>query len=235
MKSKLPVDFNGGALEALLNCRIIDKSLFVLALTHRSASNQNNERLEYLGDAVLDLIVADDLYLRFPQADEGELSRMRAALVKGDTLAKLAREIDIAEHLILGSGEMKSGGHRRSSILAGTIEALIGAIYLDSGFDASQEFIRHLYRREYEAFSLDDALKDAKTRLQEYAQSRGLSLPNYTVTNIIGEGHEQLFNVECVIDTLLEGAVNGEGRSRRKAEQVAAAAMLARLEIDQTH
>jgi len=232
---KLPSEFNYKTLEALLNYRIVDQSLFVLALTHRSASNKNNERLEYLGDAVLDLIVADDLYLRFPQADEGELSRMRAALVKGDTLAKLAREIDIAEHLILGSGEMKSGGHRRSSILAGTIEALIGAIYLDSGFDASQEFIRHLYQREYEEFSLDDALKDAKTRLQEYAQSRGLSLPNYTVTSIVGEGHEQLFNVECVIDALLEGAVNGEGRSRRKAEQAAAAAMLARLEIDKIH
>ncbi len=232
MKLKLSSEFNCKTLEALLNYRIADQSLFVLALTHRSAGNQNNERLEYLGDAVLDLIVADDLYLRFPQADEGELSRMRAALVKGDTLAKLAREIDIAKHLILGSGEMKSGGHRRSSILAGTIEALIGAIYLDSGFAASQAFIRHLYHREYEALSLDDALKDAKTRLQEYAQSRSLSLPNYTVTGIVGEGHEQIFSVECIIDALSEGAVSGEGRSRRKAEQAAAATMLVRLGID---
>ncbi|MBL1432787.1 MAG: ribonuclease III [Gammaproteobacteria bacterium] len=228
MKSK----FNLKTVEELLCYRLIDQSLFVQALTHRSASNQNNERLEYLGDAVLDLVVAEDLYLRFPEADEGELSRMRASLVNGDTLAKLAREVDLAEHLILGSGEMKSGGHRRSSILAGTIEALIGAIYLDGGFNASQAFIRHLYLREYEVLSLDDALKDPKTRLQEYSQSRSLPLPGYVVMSIVGEGHQQVFTVECAIDTLSKGAVSGEGRSRRKAEQSSAAAMLVRLGVD---
>ena len=225
--------FDRNTIEALLDYRLVDPSLFVRALTHRSADNCNNERLEYLGDAVLDLVVAEDLYQRFPEADEGELSRMRAALVRGDTLAKLAREINIAQHLILGSGEMKSGGHRRSSILAGTIEALIGAIYLDSGFDASQAFIRHLYTREFAQLSLDDALKDPKTRLQEHAQSRNLPLPAYTVTNIAGEGHEQIFTAECVIDTLSQAVVSGEGRSRRKAEQEAAEAMLIYLGVDQ--
>ncbi|MBL1294147.1 MAG: ribonuclease III [Thiotrichales bacterium] len=217
--------FNLKAIEALLDYRIVGQKLFAQALTHRSASNQNNERLEYLGDAVLDLVVAEDLYLRFPEADEGELSRMRASLVKGDTLAKLARDIDLAEHLILGSGEMKSGGHRRSSILAGTIEALIGAIYLDGGFDASQTFIRYLYFKEYETLSLDDAKKDPKTLLQEYAQSRSLSLPSYTIESMSGEGHKQAFVAACGMEKPLS-TTTGEGGSRRKAEQAAASAML---------
>lgn len=220
------------SIEAILNYRIVDESLFVLALTHRSAGNQNNERLEFLGDAVLDLVIAEDLYQRFPDADEGELSRMRASLVKGDTLSKLARGINLADHLILGSGEMKSGGHRRSSILAGTIEALIGAIYLDSGFEASQRFVRHLYTAEYEGLTLKDALKDPKTRLQEYCQSRGMSLPSYNVLSILGEGHKQMFTCECHIKTLPEETAEGEGASRRKAEQKAAASMLVRLGVD---
>ena len=226
--------FNLKSIEALLNYRIVNQSLFEMALTHRSASNKNNERMEYLGDAVLDLVVAEDLYQRFPEADEGELSRMRASLVRGDTLAKLARAINIGDHLILGSGEMKSGGHRRSSILAGTIEALIGAIYLDSGFNASQAFIRHFYAGEYEELSLADALKDPKTRLQEYTQSRALPLPVYTIVTIVGEGHEQIFTAECVIDTLSQSVVRGKGGSRRKAEQEAAATMLERLGVDKT-
>lgn len=222
------------SVEAILDYSIVDESLFVLALTHRSASNYNNERLEFLGDAVLDLVVAEDLYQRFPEADEGELSRMRASLVRGDTLAKLARDVNLADHLILGSGEMKSGGHRRASILAGAIEALIGAIYLDSGFDASQRFIRHLYASEYEELTLEDALKDPKTRLQEYCQSRSLSLPSYNVLSIVGEGHNQVFSSECRIKSLPEEITQGEGASRRKAEQKAAASMLVRLGVDKS-
>lgn len=220
------------AIEALLNYRVSDSLLFVQALTHRSANALNNERLEYLGDAVLDMVVAEDLYQRFPQADEGQLSRMRAKLVKGDTLAKLARGIGLADHLILGSGEMKSGGHRRASILAGTIEALIGAIYLDGGFAASQSFVRHLYAAEYEALTLEDALKDPKTRLQEYTQSRSLPLPTYNVVNISGEGHKQTFSCECRIDTFPEEIAVGEGSSRRKAEQKAASVMLLMRGVD---
>lgn len=223
------MSFTKKKIEAILDYRIVEQKLFVQALTHRSASNQNNERLEFLGDAVLDLVVAEDLYLRFPEADEGELSRMRAALVKGETLANLARDIDLADHLILGSGEMKSGGHRRSSILAGTIEALIGAIYLDGGFEASQAFIRHLYQKEYETLSLDDAKKDPKTRLQEYAQSRSWSLPSYTIESMSGEGHQQVFVAACRMQRP-NSMTMGEGSSRRKAEQAAAAAML--LEIN---
>ncbi len=220
------------SIEKILDYQIVDQTLFVLALTHRSVGNKNNERLEFLGDAVLDLVVAEDIYLRFSKADEGQLSRMRARLVKGDTLAKIARDIGLADHLILGSGEMKSGGRRRASILAGTLEALIGAIYLDSGYEASQKVIRHLYTAEYEQLSLEDALKDPKTRLQEYCQSRSMSLPSYKVLSILGEGHNQVFTCECSIKSLPEEMTTGESISRRKAEQQAAASMLVRLGID---
>lgn len=217
-----------GRISALLDYALVDASLFVLALTHRSAGSPNNERLEFLGDAVLDLVVAQDLYDRFPTADEGELSRMRSVLVRGDNLAKLARRLNIADHILLGTGELKSGGHRRCSILAGVLEALIGAIYLDGGFDASAKFIRAIYASEYDEMSLKDAVKDPKTRLQEYLQSRRLDLPVYNVLNISGDGHQQTFEAECRVEALTESAV-GYGASRRKAEQQAAAQLLQQL------
>ncbi len=216
-------------LEAALGYRFRHPALLETALTHRSAGRRNNERLEFLGDAILGFVISEALYQRFPEASEGQLSRMRASLVKGETLADIARDLDLGEYLILGSGELKSGGYRRESTLADAVEALIGAIYQDSGLEAAREFVlRHLGERIGE---LDPAgiLKDPKTRLQEYLQARGQPLPRYRVTAIRGKTHDQVFEVACHVEGLDE-PTRGTGSNRRKAEQAAAAAALARLE-----
>jgi len=209
-----------------------DEALINLALTHRSLSGTNNERLEFLGDSILNFVIAEALFHKFPYAKEGKLSRLRARLVKGDTLAEVAKEFELGEFLLLGSGEMKSGGHRRDSILADAVEAIIGAIYLDAGQDAAAERILHWYAGRLDALSLEDPIKDPKTRLQEHQQANRLGLPKYTVLNVGGPGNEQIFTVSCCVPQQ-EGDVTAEGSSRRAAEQAAAMTWLQRLGLEE--
>ncbi|ADZ90389.1 ribonuclease III [Marinomonas mediterranea] len=206
-----------------------DLGLLELALTHRSYGGKNNERLEFLGDSILNYVIAEDLFHRFPKAKEGELSRLRASLVKGDTLAELAREFQLGDFLKLGAGELKSGGFRRDSILADTVEGIIGAMYLDAGMDTCKNQILEWYKTRLDATSLNVVTKDAKTRLQEYLQARKHGLPQYEVVNIDGEPHDQTFFVHCHIE-IFDQAVEGKGNSRRIAEQNAAAEALSQLE-----
>jgi len=214
------------ALLRRLGYRFREPALLVNALTHRSAGGRNNERLEFLGDAVLGMVIAEALYLRYPEASEGELSRLRAALVRKQTLAELARDLDLGEHLRLGSGELKSGGYRRESILADALEAIFGAVYLDSGFAACAAVIQGLYAARLAALPAEPvAVKDFKTRLQEHLQARHLGLPEYDVVSIRGSAHDQVFEVECRLADLGRSA-RGRGRSRRHAEQQAAQHML---------
>ena len=205
-----------------------DENLFHQALTHRSAARDNNERLEFLGDSILSFVISTELYRRFSDIDEGTLSRLRASLVKGDTLAALARDLELGDYLQLGPGELKSGGFRRGSILADALEALFGAIFLDSGIDAVKTVILSLYEERLQKADPAKAHKDPKTRLQEFLQSRNLALPEYEVTNIQGKAHEQRFTVSCTVANLSESVV-AEGSSRRKAEQAAAQQALHRL------
>lgn len=221
-------------LERQLGYTFKDQELATLALTHRSFAGRNNERLEFLGDAILNFVAGEALYQRFPQAREGQLSRLRARLVKGETLAILARGFDLGEHLRLGSGELKSGGFRRDSILADALEALIGAIYLDAGMDMARERVLAWLNNELEGLTLVDTNKDPKTRLQEFLQSRACELPRYEVVDIQGEPHCREFTVECQIALLTEKTV-GRGASRRIAEQVAAAAALVALGVENKH
>lgn len=215
-----------------LDYRFRDISLLFAALTHRSAGGANNERLEFLGDAVLGLVIAEALYTRYPDAAEGELSRLRASLVRKQTLAELARDLELGEFLRLGSGELKSGGFRRDSILADALEAIFGAVYQDGGYDACRALIQALYHERLETLPDDAAeLKDPKTRLQEHLQGRGLELPTYTVLSVFGEAHAQTFKVECRI-AALESSACGTGSSRRRAEQQAAQQMLQTLAAD---
>jgi len=196
------------------------------ALTHRSASPRNNERLEFLGDALLNLVMAEYLFHRYPQASEGELSRLRATLVRGVALAELARSLKLGEELWLGQGELRSGGPQRESILADALEAIFGAVYLDGGLDACRALILHLYRNELTGLASASELKDPKTRLQEYLQARQQPLPVYSVLEIRGEPHAQSFTMECAVADRRAVAVGG---SRRKAEQDAARQMLEQL------
>lgn len=205
-----------------------DQGLFRAALTHRSAAGANNERLEFLGDAVLNLVTARHLYNAFPDAAEGDLSRLRARVVSREPLAEVAAELDIGQALQLGSGELKSGGFRRQSILADALEAVFGAIYLDGGLAAAEPVILRLFGPRIAALPEPEALKDAKTRLQEYLQSRSLSLPRYTVVKVDGEDHAQTFEVSCEVSSLGARA-QGRGSSRRRAEQQAAEGMLTQI------
>ncbi len=195
--------------------------LLTRALTHRSAGGNNNERLEFLGDSLVNFIIAEALFLRFPEAREGELSRMRARLVKGATLAEIARRYRIGECLLLGPGEMKSGGHRRESILADALEALLGAIYLDAGVDACRDCVLTWFEEHLDAIQPGEGNKDAKTRLQEWLQSRRQPLPVYRLLETSGEEHEQQFEVACEIASMDVCAI-ARGASRRVAEQIAA-------------
>lgn len=191
------------------------------ALTHRSAGRPNNERLEFLGDAVLNLLIAEALYHRVPDADEGALSRLRALLVRGETLAEIAGELNLGEALSLGSGELKSGGFRRRSILADALEAVIGAVYLDGGFKACRDLVGELFASRLASLPDTDSLKDPKTRLQEYLQARQFPLPVYRLVAEEGEPHRRRFRVACEIPGL-DRPVEAGGRSRRAAEQEAA-------------
>lgn len=202
--------------------------LFIAALTHRSHGGAHNERLEFLGDAVLSLVVAERLYREFPRADEGLLSRYRAHLVNGETLADIATSLGVGDELNLGGGELKSGGFRRRSILADALEALIGALYLDGGPDVARRVVEALLDSRFGALGSIAAVKDAKTRLQEWLQGQGLALPTYTVEGIAGEPHAQVFTVRCEV-AALGGTTEGVGSSRRRAEQAAAELALERL------
>jgi ribonuclease III len=208
-----------------------DLKLFETALTHRSADGPNNERLEFLGDAVLGLVCAQSLYERFGTADEGALSRLRASVVNGDSLAQLAAAMSLGEQLSLGPGELKTGGFRRDSILADGLEALCGALYLDAGLIRARTLIEQLLAPALQSLSLPADLKDPKTRLQELLQGRGLPLPRYSVDSIEGELHAQVFRVTCEVEPLALRA-GATGSSRRRAEQVAAARILEQIQTD---
>lgn len=221
-------------LERKLGYHFQDRDLLLVALTHRSYAGRNNERLEFLGDAILNFVAGEALFQHFPQAREGQLSRLRARLVKGQTLAILARGFELGDYLRLGSGELKSGGFRRESILADALEALIGAIYLDAGMDVVRERVLDWLSGELQGLTLVDTNKDPKTRLQEFLQSRGSDLPRYDVVDIQGEPHCRTFYVTCHIALLTE-KTQGQGASRRIAEQVAAAAALAALGLENSH
>ncbi|TDR39390.1 RNAse III [Tahibacter aquaticus] len=203
-----------------------DAGLYQQALTHRSAGRPNNERLEFLGDSLVGMLVAELLFEIHPRADEGQLTRMRAQLVSGAALAEVARALDLGEALRLGMGELKSGGHRRESILADALEALIAAVYLDAGWDACRSCVRTLFAER--AAQLRAPEKDAKTRLQELLQGRGLSLPVYELVSSSGDDHAKVFDIACIIDNP-PLRLPGRGSSRRAAEQQAAESALQQI------
>ncbi len=222
---------NADKLCTLTGYRFRQTNLLEQALTHRSYSRQlNNERLEFLGDSILNLIITNHIYERFSDADEGDLSRIRASLVKEETLARVARKIDLGEYIHLGGGELKSGGFRRASILSDVLEALIGAIYLDSDYAQTETAVLHLYREQLQSIDADTNLRDPKTRLQEYLQANKNNLPSYQVEQTTGKSHDQVFTVSCKL-TDLDMQCSGRGSSRKKAEQQAAQKILDKLGI----
>jgi ribonuclease-3 len=212
-------------LSQKLNYEFQDSKFLKVALTHRSKGGEHNERLEFLGDAVVNFVIAEILYNLFPKGTEGELSRWRASLVNRDTLADLAKEFELGQYLFLGPGELRSGGSERQSILSCAMEAIIGAVYLDGGFEIARSKIMEWYEPLLQSLSSAASHKDPKTLLQEYLQSRRMSLPVYKVENVSGEAHQQIFTVSCQVDGLIESTM-GKGTSRRRAEQDAAQAML---------
>jgi ribonuclease-3 len=212
-------------LEKTLQYRFQDALLLQQALTHRSASNRNNERLEFLGDAVLDFVVSEVVYEAHPEAPEGDLSKLRASLVKDESLAELALELGLGEYLILGSGERKTGGHRRESILADALEAIFGAVFLDSGFEAAKRLINRVYEERYRDLPNIGDLRDPKTRLQEWLQARKMALPAYELVDVSGEDHKRRFAVTCTV-VEKSAVTHGESTTRRKAEQKAARKMI---------
>lgn len=209
-------------LTSLLTPELMATDTFVRAITHRSAHGKNNERLEFLGDSVLGLIITTELYRQMPRASEGYLSRLRASLVNEGTLAQLSTELALGDFLRLGPGELKSGGFRRKSILADALEALIGCIYLEQGIEAAQTFVLGIFEDKLSRLPSEDDLKDPKSRLQEFLQSRGHELPDYELLGVEGEAHRQTFTAECRIP-VLQISTTGISSSRRKAEQDAAA------------
>jgi ribonuclease-3 len=220
---------NPQALSNRLNHSFANSDLLLQALTHRSHNNHNNERLEFLGDGVLNFIIAHQLYLRFPKLAEGDLSRLRAQLVKEATLSEIASGLNIGEVIRLGEGELKSAGWRRPSILADALEALIGAIYLDGGFAAAEAVVIKLFSEKLETIDPKVIDKDPKSLLQEFLQGRKLPVPEYTVTHTEGEAHVQQFTVECLVQKFNIRTI-GSGSSRRIAEQQAAKLALIALE-----
>lgn len=218
-------------LEQRLGYHFEDQRQLQLALTHRSHGASNNERLEFLGDSILNFIIGEDLFKRFPEVREGQLSRLRSQLVRGDTLAELAREFELGECLVLGEGEMKSGGHRRDSILADSVEAIIGAIYLASGLDRCRERVLAWFAPRLNELGLNTSAKDSKSRLQEFMQAQRQPLPEYVVIEVGGEGHAQMFTIECRV-AVSNQPTSATASSRREAEKQAATLMLAQLKID---
>lgn len=213
-----------------LSYQFKDCSLLRAALTHRSVCATNNERLEFLGDSIVNFIIAEIIYDKFPKATEGELSRLRANLVKGETLAEIAREVSIGQYLVLGPGELRSGGETRQSILADTLEAIIAAIYFDAGMKACQLAVLQLFAQRLQQASIQDELKDDKTQLQEYLQARRFPLPTYQVISAKGDAHKQIFEIECTV-LGFDYSSRGSGTSRRRAEQVAAKRYLKEMKL----
>jgi ribonuclease-3 len=203
-----------------INYQFTDANLLELALTHRSAKGEHNERLEFLGDSILSLVIADALYHQFPKVQEGDLSRMRSTLVRGQTLAEIAKEFKLGEFLRLGPGELKSGGFRRESILADSVEAIIGAVYLDADTEVCREVVLSWYQQRLDEIQPGVGQKDPKTQLQEYLQGRKLPLPIYSVIATKGQAHNQEFTIACLVEGYKE--FTAKGTSRRKAEQTVA-------------
>lgn len=216
------------SLEQAIDYRFVNTSLLLTALTHRSHSSPNNERLEFLGDSILNAVIARQLYGRFPDVPEGDLSRLRANLVRQESLHQLALDLSLGSHLRLGEGELKSGGVSRPSILADALEAVFGAIWLDGGFESASLVISRLYENMLAGIVPGKPIKDAKTRLQELLQGKRLPLPRYTLQSTDGEAHAQVFNIVCEIDSM-RMRTEGRGGSRRAAEQIAAEKALERL------
>ncbi len=208
--------------------RFDDPALLCQALSHRSVGRHNNERLEFLGDSVLGFVVAARLFELRTDVDEGDLSRLRTRVVRGSTLAVMANQLKLGDYIKLGEGELKSGGHKRNSILADALEAIFGAIYLDGGFEECARVVRHVCDQVIDGLPDASELKDPKTRLQEWLQSKGHALPEYGLLSESGPAHKKHFVVQCVADTT-GITVNGEGSSRQKAEQAAAAAALVEI------
>ncbi len=213
-----------------LDYQFKNEQLLIQALTHRSAKGKNNERLEFLGDSMLGYVIARALFEKFPDASEGELTRMRSSLVRGVTLADIGRSFALGEHLVLGPGELKSGGFRRDSILEDAVEAIIGAVFLDSDMPTCRELILHWFSGRIDKIQPALTHKDPKTRLQEYLQGRKLAIPVYEVTNTSGQSHNQEFTVSCSVANLTEIVIS-KGTSRRKAEQAAAEKVLELLNV----
>ena len=217
-------------LQNRLGYEFKQQKLLELALTHRSHGAQNNERLEFLGDSILNLVIGEALFHRFPEAREGQLSRLRSQLVKGETLAEIAREFELGECLILGEGEMKSGGHRRDSILSDCVEAIIGAIFTETDFVTCRSHVLSWYQSRLALLSLDATDKDPKSRLQEYLQAQRKPLPDYEVVETLGEAHSHIFTIECRV-AVLKQAVRAQASNRREAEKLAATEVLRLLNI----
>ncbi len=220
------MDKTAAWLKESLDYEFQNVQLLEQALTHRSAAGTNNERLEYLGDAVLDFVISEVVFMQRPDASEGVLSRLRASLVKDATLAELSDELGIGEYLILGSGEKKSGGHRRASILADALEAIFAAVFLDSGFEEARRVIHNAFASRLIEIPDSAEQRDPKTRLQELVQARKIALPDYRVEKVDGKAHKQTFNVRCTIKEF-DASTTGSGTTRRDAEQQSAAKMLA--------
>lgn len=208
-----------------------DIELLNEALTHRSYAAKNNERLEFLGDGILNFVIAHELFKQYPDVQEGDLSRLRANLVNKESLAVIAKQLALGDVIRLGSGELKSGGFRRPSILADAVESIFGAVYCDGGFESCRELIVRLYANRLSSPTDLQSLKDPKTQLQELLQSRRFALPDYQVTHVTGQAHAQIFHVRCNIKPM-NIDVSGEGKSRRKAEQVAAEKAIAEVKAN---
>lgn len=219
-------------LEEKLGYQFREQKLLNQALTHRSYGANNYERLEFLGDAILNFVVADALYEQFPGAQEGQLSRLRAGLVRRQTLAEIAREVSLGDHLIMGIGELRSGGLNRDSILSDALEGVIGAMYIDGDLESTQATVLTWFVSRLQDLSLDDSHKDSKTRLQEFLQAKRAMLPEYVVTKMTGKAPDQLFTVECHSE-LLSTVAQGQGGNRRIAEQMAATQALSLLGVSE--
>jgi ribonuclease-3 len=216
-------------LNEALAYEFTDQDLLEQALTHRSATGRNNERLEFLGDSVLQLVISEHVYRERDDAREGRLSRLRSSLVKDTTLSEVAAELGIGEHLILGSGERKTGGHRRASILADAVEAIFGAVYLDAGFDAARQVVERAFGDRLNNLPAAGELRDPKSQLQEFLQARQQPLPEYALVKVTGKAHNQHFEANCRVDGI-DHVTTGDGTTRRDAEQEAARSMLSFLD-----
>jgi len=219
---------NHKRLAKLLGHHFKSETYLKQALTHRSAGTPHNERLEYLGDSILNFVISNDLFKRYPDLTEGELSRLRAHLVKGETLASIASELGLGDMLYLGGGEIKNNGAARKSTLADALEAIFGAVFLDAGFDTCEQVILRIFQTCLKQHTAETNTKDPKTALQEYMQAQRLPLPTYTLTHTEGEDHKKLFYVSCTADSL-NLSEQGTSKTRRGAEQIAALALLARI------